>query len=70
MATDQYHALKSRAEHAERKALVMHDLHDALGVKWGDDPYARINELKEVETLYRGRAQQERLSSARVLDTP
>ena len=26
-------------------AQVCLDLHEALGVRWGDDPYARIREL-------------------------
>jgi hypothetical protein len=35
----------------EAEAQVAHDLHDALGVKWGDDPYAEINRLKALSTL-------------------
>lgn len=36
-------------EIAQSKAMaqVCLDLHAALGVKWGDDPYAKIRELKE-----------------------
>lgn len=33
-------------EQNARKAQVMHDMFDALGVKWGEDPYARIEALK------------------------
>ena len=35
---------------AKNKAKVMFDLHDALGVRWGDDPYFRIRKLKESES--------------------
>ena len=34
---------------AQSKAQVAEDLHEALGVKWGDDPYPRINALKKAE---------------------
>lgn len=30
---------------AQNQSVVMHDMHKALGVKWGDDPYARISTL-------------------------
>lgn len=44
--------------HTELKTLkakeqVLMDIHDALGVKWGDDPYAVIRELKHEASLYR-----------------
>jgi hypothetical protein len=32
-------------EQANRMAQVCLDMHAALGIKWGDDPYARIREL-------------------------
>ena len=38
---------RKRAEQAERVAQVCYDLHEALGVKWGDDPYAAIQQLRE-----------------------
>lgn len=30
----------------EAKEQVLYDIHDALGIKWGDDPYKRIAELE------------------------
>ena len=32
-----------------RMSQVCLDLHAALGVAWGDDPYARIKALKDAE---------------------
>jgi len=29
------------------KEQVLYDIHAALGIKWGDDPYSAINKLKE-----------------------
>jgi transcriptional accessory protein Tex/SPT6 len=43
--------LKEQLQIAQSKAQVMHDLHDALGVKWGCDPYAEIRRLKGIEKL-------------------
>lgn len=37
--------LRDEAAKNAAKAQVCLDMHDALGVKWGDDPYARIREL-------------------------
>lgn len=36
---------KRPLEQVAAMAQVCLDLHDALGVRWGDDPYARIREL-------------------------
>lgn len=41
--------LTARLTEAEAKAQVALDLHGALGVRWGDDPYLRIQELKAFE---------------------
>ncbi len=35
------------------KAQVCLDLHNALGVEWGHDPYARISQLQTAESLLR-----------------
>lgn len=37
------------AKHVESKAQVAEDLHQALGVRWGDDPYAKIKILLAAE---------------------
>lgn len=37
--------LKEEYEHKSAMAQVCLDLHDALGVRWGDNPYSRIAEL-------------------------
>ena len=37
--------LTGERDQAKRESQVCMDLHDALGVRWGDDPYARIREL-------------------------
>ena len=44
---DQLAAERETTEQAERVAQVCYDLHDALGVKWGDDPYWAIRKLKD-----------------------
>jgi hypothetical protein len=41
--------VKAERDTAQKKAQVMHDMHDALDVPWGDDPYFRINQLKQAE---------------------
>lgn len=37
-----------KGEHDALRAVCL-DLHDSLGVRWGDDPYHRIGKLKESE---------------------
>ena len=39
--------LMKRLETAEKVAQVAYDLHAALKVKWGDDPYTVISRLQE-----------------------
>lgn len=38
---------------AQNQATVMHDMHKALGIKWGDDPYAVIAALQADARRYR-----------------
>lgn len=40
-------AMRERLAGLEAREQVMLDLHTALGVKFGDDPYARIQQLKD-----------------------
>jgi hypothetical protein len=40
---------EARVEELEAKAQVCMDLHEALNVKFGDDPYARIMSLQKAE---------------------
>jgi hypothetical protein len=42
---------KQQQQQQNNKAQVCMDLHAALGVKFGEDPYARINELKKLEEV-------------------
>jgi hypothetical protein len=56
-------ALLDALKNAENKAQVMFDLHAALGVRWGDDPYARIKVLLAAEESLDAHAQErERLT--------
>jgi hypothetical protein len=41
--------LMAQIKELEAKAQVCMDLHEALGVKFGDDPYARIISLQKAE---------------------
>jgi hypothetical protein len=43
---------EQRCEQSERVAQVCYDMHEELGIKWGDDPYHRINKLKAAERHY------------------
>ena len=45
--------LRKELEQAKRVEQVCYDLHEALGVKWGDDPYAAITKLREEVEHYR-----------------
>ncbi len=45
----QIQTLTRELDRTGAKARVMHDLHDALGVLWGHDPYHRIKQLKDAE---------------------
>jgi hypothetical protein len=38
---------REKREQAERVAQVCYDLHAALGVKWGDDPYSVISNMRQ-----------------------
>lgn len=50
--TDYKDELLRRFRALQAKEQVLFDLHEALGVKWGDDPYAKITALqKQVEDM-------------------
>lgn len=36
-----------RIKNLEAKEQVLFDIHEALGIKWGDDPYNTIKQLRE-----------------------
>ena len=44
--TDMVTVSAAKVELVKREAQVAHDMHDALGVEWGHDPYAVIQKLK------------------------
>jgi len=44
---EQLAAEREKREQAERVAQVCYDLHEVLGVKWGDDPYAVISSMRQ-----------------------
>lgn len=51
----------ARLEQLEAREQVMLDLHEALGVKFGEDPYAAINKLKYDVRYWEGAAKIENL---------
>ena len=44
---DQLAEKDKRIKHLEAKEQVLFDIHNALGIKWGDDPYSAINKKNE-----------------------
>lgn len=44
-----YTALEQRCKELGAKEQVLYDIHEALGIRWGDDPYHAIKLLKESE---------------------
>lgn len=41
---------EKRIKNLEAKEQVLYDIHNALGIKWGDDPYSAINSLKTAQS--------------------
>lgn len=67
--TPSYEELEGRTiydlvQAAQNQATVMHDMHKALGIKWGDDPYAVITALQADARRYRWLRAQEEISIA------